>query len=89
MAKGFIQTKGDELKTPLLLLTILIISGCRKDVPPAIHPYELNGVGLGINKDPDTGVVTKKLPSEMKGWVAFEPKELQGYADWCFNPPKK
>jgi len=69
-----------------LFLVLILFSGCRKDVPPNIDPFVLNGVGVGIYKDPKTGIVTKKVPSEMKGYIAFEPKQLENYVNWCYNP---
>lgn len=72
------------MKHAFILLTLLFVS-CRQDPPPPIHPYVMNGVGAGIYKNPETGEVIKLLPSQMKGYVAFEPKELEKFANWCYQ----
>lgn len=70
----------------ILFVLILSLAGCRKDAPPPIDPYVLNGAGMGIYKNPETGEVKKLLPSQMKGYPAFEPAQLRAYVEWCFNP---
>jgi hypothetical protein len=69
-----------------LILALLALSSCRKDPPPKIDPYVMNGSGVGIYKNPDTHETIKLLPSQMKGYVSFEPKQLEAYVNWCYNP---
>lgn len=74
------------MKLPIILIAILLLSSCRKDSPPPLDPYVQNGFGVGIYKNPETGVVTKKLPSEMRGWICVDPVQLKPFAEWCYNP---
>lgn len=68
-----------------VLGVMVLLVGCRKDSPPPITPHTLNGFGVGFYTKPD-GVQGKKLPSEMKGFIAFEPNELKNYVTWCYSP---
>lgn len=74
------------MKRAFILITIFLLSSCRKDAPPPLDPYVQNGFGTAIYKNPDTGVVIKKLPSEIRGWACFDPQQLKPFAEWCFNP---
>lgn len=85
------MTQWMRYKKPLIAVGIFLLSffllSCREDMPPkeATGPLcSLDGFGMGYCTEVD-GSHTKKLPSEMVGYIARSPDEEGAYDAWCFD----
>jgi len=70
---------------PLVLLVLLISSGCRKDQPPALSIICLgDGVG-GADCSTSEGKRVHKLPSELKNYWMTTNNDFQNFSAWCYQ----
>ena len=75
-----LQTLGRRL----LVATVLFLSSCRSDTPPAKEICILDGRGGGDCSEFD-GSHRYRLPSEMVNYWSTNEADMKNFSAWCYG----